>query len=176
MIGLQAAIVFRGHLMTTRATSAEAYQEIKDSGLLSKRRFDVYEELYLGGPGTQTEVVHRLWAKIPGKKMVGQPSFTPRFAELERLGVIVETGERQCTITGKRCIEWETTTNLPVKLNGSKRREFWVVLGIHVNSLKVTPMTVFATEAEALAYKAKYVSAYVGCSELEVIRVVEARR
>ena len=40
---------------------------------------------------------------------------TPRFAELEKLGVIMPVGERKCAISGNRCIEWDVTAGLPVK-------------------------------------------------------------
>lgn len=154
----------------TRRTSAEAYYEIKANGLLSKRRFEVYEELYLGGPGTQTEVVHRIWAKrAHGLRRPGQPSFTPRFRELLKRGVIVEVCERPCKITGRNCIEWETTTNLPLTVAARRKREFWIGMDPW-GRLKA-----FETEEQARKHYVGEGSMFVD-SEIQIIRTVEKRR
>jgi len=93
-------------------TSIDAYQEIKMNGLLGRRQFQVYEALYLLGPSTQMEVVRHILA---GEDATDH-GFTPRFAELERMGAIVKSGEKHCDITGRNVIAWAVTGTVPVKL------------------------------------------------------------
>jgi hypothetical protein len=99
--------------MSTRDTSIEAYHAIRDNGLLSKRRFQVYDELYHNGPLTANEVVRKYQRTNPNIK---DASINGRFSELERIGVIRDTGEvRVDEISGHNCILWDVTSNLPVK-------------------------------------------------------------
>lgn len=90
-----------------RKTSLDAYYEIKKSGLLSERRFQVYEIIVKRGPITQSE----LTSMFPGR----DNSMRPRFAELEVLGVIRSIGTRTCRITGRNVHEWAATSGLPEK-------------------------------------------------------------
>lgn len=92
-----------------RKTSIDAYNEIREKGLLGPLQLAVYEIVFLKGPITQGEVWHD---HLPSRQ---RPTVTPRFAELERLGVISSTGERPCRVTGKRARTWEATKNLPEK-------------------------------------------------------------
>jgi DNA-binding MarR family transcriptional regulator len=96
-----------------RSTSINVYKQIEAEGLLSKRRFEVYRAIYNKGPMTQNETLHYLNAP--------QSSITPRFAELERMGVIKAIGERSCSITGRVVLVWQTTNNLPVKYEKAKK-------------------------------------------------------
>jgi len=93
-----------------RRTSVAAYTKIKDQGLLSTRRFQAYEALYHHGPLTAAEC----WKKCPGAQI---DSIRPRMAELRDLGVIVEVGEKECSVTGMRAILWDVTEALPKKLD-----------------------------------------------------------
>lgn len=93
-----------------RDTSIEAYNTIKANGLLSERRFEVYEALYFFGPMTQTQVSARI-------KHALAHSITPRFAELKHMGVIIEVGEVICETTGMNVILWDVTKNLPTPLD-----------------------------------------------------------
>jgi hypothetical protein len=99
----------------TRKTSIEAYHEIKASGLLSKRRFEVYDALFHYGPMTQMETFVKL-------KHLSQHTVTPRFAELRKMGVIEEVGERACTVTGINVIAWDVTSSLPTQLPKGKTK------------------------------------------------------
>jgi len=93
--------------MTVRMTSIEAYNDIRDNGLLGKLQFEVYEVLYNHGPLTQGE----LWSRFfPNAQ---RHSIAPRFAELKDRGVVVEVGERPCQITGVNSIVWDVTDHLP---------------------------------------------------------------
>lgn len=99
----------------TRLTSIEAYQEIKANGLLSRRRFQVYETLHLAPlPLTAMETARRILGVL-------DHSISPRFAELKQQGVIEECGERPCRITGRTAILWRTTSELPVALKKWER-------------------------------------------------------
>lgn len=90
-----------------RSTSAEAYYQIKEEGLLSKRRWEVYDALFTCGPSTQMECYKSLKTNTP------RDSFTPRFTELKRLGVVKELGERECSVTGRNVLVWDITGRLP---------------------------------------------------------------
>ena len=93
-----------------RDTSIEVYHQVKAEGLLSKRRFEVYECLFHHGPMTQSETLIKLNINNGN---VNQHSITPRFAELKDLGVIKETRKRPCKITNRTVYEWDVTSNLP---------------------------------------------------------------
>lgn len=93
----------------SRQTSIETYNIIKANGLLSERRWEVYSFLFENGPLTQTELTNRF-----PKGM--ENSLRPRFAELEKMGVIKVVDVRQCKVTGRSVYEWEVTDKLPVKL------------------------------------------------------------
>lgn len=96
-----------------RDTSIQTYREITENGLLSKRRFDVYDVLFHHGPLTQTEV-HAIVAK---NTKISIRSITPRFSELERMGVIREVDRKICSVTGRQCIRWDVTSKLPIKFD-----------------------------------------------------------
>lgn len=99
----------------TRKTSIDAFVQIQREGLLSKRRFEVYFVLYHYGPLTQNET----------SKLVmdaSQRSITPRFAELERSGVIEVVGKKLCNITGRRVTLWDVTASIPRKIKKQKQK------------------------------------------------------
>lgn len=101
-----------------RDTSIAAYNQIKEEGLLSKRRLEVYSVLFHNGPLTCGEV-WRDHFKIRG---VSQNSINPRLSELRNAGVLIETGERSCRVTGKTCITWDVTSKLPVETVKKKEK------------------------------------------------------
>jgi hypothetical protein len=45
----------------------------------------------------------------------------PRFAELERVGVIAVVGEKDCSVTGRNVLLWDVTEKLPIKLEKEKK-------------------------------------------------------
>lgn len=102
----------------TRRTSIETYHAIKDNGLLSELRWRVYDLLFHHGPLTQMELCRK--NADPG---VQDRSLMPRFAELEKMGVIEVIGERICTITGRMVLVWDVTDRLPVKWDKPKRQK-----------------------------------------------------
>lgn len=97
--------------MITRATSLEAYEEIKANGLLSKARWRIYRVLCEQGPMTASELFNYLETR-EGVKV--NWNTRTRFTELRDLGVIAELEERKCRITGQRVIVWAPTCNLPL--------------------------------------------------------------
>ena len=89
-----------GRSKVIRETSIEAYNEIKENGLLSKRRFQVYETLYNNGPLTTGEI----WYIYFRDQGISQNSINPRLSELVSLGVVSEVGKRSCKITGRNVL------------------------------------------------------------------------
>ena len=99
--------------MKTRQTSIDCYNEIKEQGLLSKMRFEVYSALLsMGKPSTTREVYETM-------NVIKQEA--TRFTELRKLGVIYEVQNRKCTITGRTSIEWGLTDRLPVDFKSSNK-------------------------------------------------------
>ena len=98
--------------MNTRQTSIDCYNKIKEEGLLSKRRLQVYESIYNSAPCTASEVF---------KEKNLKTNQSGRFTELRDLGVIYEKGERICSITGRNVIEWDLTDRLPVNVKNTNK-------------------------------------------------------
>jgi len=96
--------------MGVELTSIEAYQTIRDNGLLSKRRWQVYDFIYRNQPCT-------LNAIIQGLARTGQNTgaISGRISELRRLSVIEPCGD-QVAPTGHRVLLWRTTRGLPKKI------------------------------------------------------------
>jgi hypothetical protein len=101
--------------MKTRQTSIECYNEIRANGLLSKRRFEVYEALLSSAPCTSSEAIRN------AKTTFGVFGVSSRFTELRDLGVIYEVRTRECTVTGRNVIEWDLTDRLPVNVKKSNK-------------------------------------------------------
>tara|TARA_R110000824_G_scaffold10380_9_gene45885 strand:- start:72 stop:491 length:420 start_codon:yes stop_codon:yes gene_type:complete len=101
--------------MNIRQTSIECFNKIKQEGLLSKRRLEVYEALYTSAPCTSSEAIRN------AKTTFGVFGVSSRFTELRDLGVIYEKGEKQCTITGRNVIEWDLTDKLPVNFKNKNK-------------------------------------------------------
>lgn len=101
--------------MTIRRTSREAYEEIAARGLLSEQRFAVYAALHRAGPSTSHELARWMDEQQVGQKET-RAMVSRRLPELRDSGVVVETRERACRVTGRTCIEWQTTTALPSRL------------------------------------------------------------
>ena len=101
--------------MTTRQTSIDCYNKIKQEGLLSKRRFEVYEALLSSAPCTSSEAIRN------AKTTFGVFGVSSRFTELRDLGVIYEKGEKKCSITGRNVIEWDLTDRLPINIKNPNK-------------------------------------------------------
>ena len=101
--------------MKTRQTSIDCYNEIRANGLLSKRRFEVYEALLSSAPCTSSEAIRN------AKTTFGVFGVSSRFTELRDLGVIYEVRTRECTVTGRNVIEWDLTDRLPINVKKSNK-------------------------------------------------------
>lgn len=106
--------------MTVRRTSIEAYNTIKENGLLSKRRWEVYEVLFNYGPLTGGEIGRKM-ASYRSAVSTADRNIHARLTELRNFGVVYEVGERDCRVTGMSVIEWDVTEALPVKFEKPTR-------------------------------------------------------
>ena len=84
--------------MKTRQTSIDCYNEIKNSGLLSKRRFETFEAIIKIAPCTASEVQHSINYNNGGRDCM------KRISELRDRGVIYEVKTRECRVTGRNVI------------------------------------------------------------------------
>lgn len=101
--------------MKTRQTSIDCYNQIRENGLLSKRRLEVYEALLSTAPCTSSEAIRN------AKTTFGVFGVSSRFTELRDLGVIYEKDVRPCKVTGRNVIEWDLTDRLPLTLKKSNK-------------------------------------------------------
>ena len=100
-----------------RSTSIEAYRTIQENGLLSKRRWEVYDILYQHGPLTQLELAEHYF---PGT----QPrNVQPRVSELEDLQVVSCVGHKIDARTKMANMLWDVTDNLPIKPEKKKSKD-----------------------------------------------------
>lgn len=96
-----------------RDTSIEAYNRIKDEGLLSERRLQVYEILFENGPLTGNQLIKIAQKQYP---MLNTGAFNTRLSELRNAGVVKELREIICPVTGYNVILWDVTSRLPIKV------------------------------------------------------------
>jgi len=94
-----------------RDTSLSAYKQIKEQGLLSERRLQVYSDLFRYGPCTANE----LYLKMDRKVKSTQANIHPRLGELRESGVVNEITQRQCDVTNRMAIVWDVNSKLPIK-------------------------------------------------------------
>ena len=94
-----------------RDTSLIVYKQIKEEGLLSERRLQVYSDLFKYGPCTANE----LYEKMDRKVRSTQANIHPRLGELRGSGVVSEITQRQCRITNRTAIVWDVNSKLPIK-------------------------------------------------------------
>jgi hypothetical protein len=107
--------------MQTRQTSIEAYNKIKENGLLSQRRFEVYDYVFGNGPTTARGAVKALSKKRGEQVAISFSSYAARFSELRDVGVLAEVGTTIDKDTGCEVILWDVTDRLPIKLDKPKR-------------------------------------------------------
>lgn len=108
--------------MTVRQTSLWAYEEIKANGLLSERRWQVYDVLFRFGPLTGNEILSHLKREY-GVFAGNAPSIVSRCGELRAMGCVQEVRQRACSVTGMKVIEWDVTDRLPLKLDKPKKKK-----------------------------------------------------
>lgn len=83
-----------------RDTSIEVYHRIEAEGLLSERRWQVYNILFHNGPLTSSELfeIFKEKYKTPFRYNANVHS---RLNELEKLGLAKEVGEKHCKTVGE---------------------------------------------------------------------------
>lgn len=109
-----------------RATSRAAYDHIVNTGILGKRRTQVYIVLWHYGPLSSRDTwehIHKRYPSIP------QHSINPRMVELmEDLGVVKEVGETTCRHTGRRVMLFDVTDHIPRHRYHRRKRTTKLVL------------------------------------------------
>lgn len=96
-----------------RETSNNVYFQILSEGLLSGVRLAIYRELYISGAATTSELSKEL--NIP------RVTISPRLSEMKAMNIVKELDSpRYCSVTGRRCIAWDLTKELPVKKSKQK--------------------------------------------------------
>ncbi len=99
--------------MTVTNTSLKAYHDIRVSGKLARRQYQVLENLRYLNVATNTEVSNE--AKLPINQV------TPRMLELRKAGLVVQAGQRKCYITGRTCKTWRIADWTVVQKPGAKQ-------------------------------------------------------
>jgi len=84
-------------------TSLDAFQELKDKGLLGKRQSQILEVLEMIGPATNMEIAESTGWSIN--------RVTPRIYELRKEGFVVPVERRPCNITGNEAHTWGVKTS-----------------------------------------------------------------
>lgn len=96
-----------------RSTSIESYNKIKDNGLLSKRRWQVYDILFKHGALTASELAIKFRimyeSSAPNQLNIGT-----RLGELRDCGVASEVRSAICSATGMLVALWDVTSKLPL--------------------------------------------------------------
>jgi hypothetical protein len=107
--------------MNRRQTSIDCYNAIKENGLLSKRRMEVYEILFRYGDMTANEIVRKSKAHYPH---TNPSSFNARLSELKKYGVIIEVGEKKDIVSNNNCYIWGLTDRIPkdIKISRSTKK------------------------------------------------------
>jgi hypothetical protein len=105
--------------MNIRQTSIDCYNQIKQAGLLSKRRLQVYEVLLENGCLTGTEV--SILFKQKHFSSNHSEGIRNRITELFDRGVVYEKAIVECKTTGRKVIQWDLTDRLPVKVKSSNK-------------------------------------------------------
>ena len=101
--------------MKTRQTSIDCYNQIKQEGLLSTRRLEVYEAIFKNAPCTTNEALKDVHS---GSHGVGS-----RTSELRDAGVIYEKDVRPCKVTGRNVIEWDLTDRMPINIKKTNKKK-----------------------------------------------------
>ena len=94
-------------------TGSEAYFKAKQTGLLSKLRLEVYAVFCDKGQLTAGELIQT--AKEGGFRVSNSGTLATRISELVRFGVLYQSGQKKCSVTGYSACVYAVTGNLPVK-------------------------------------------------------------
>lgn len=92
----------------TQETSRESYHDYVASGMVSQRVTEVLLEITEGGPMNQTMAFQAVIRRT-GKQGVVKDAIGPRFATLERMGLIRQVGTYPCPVTKRSTVFYEAT-------------------------------------------------------------------
>lgn len=136
-----------------RDTSIGAYHQLKDSGDLAKRQWEVYDLLWDYGPGTSAEIFEHT---IGDKQRRTLTQSRARFTELRDMGVIQELGTVECKISGRRAILWDVTGSgkaLPITRKRATMRQWReIAYGLFEALERVVDEGVKPTDAALVEY------------------------
>ena len=105
-----------------KTTSIETYYSIKDSGVLSEKRMNVFDIFYENPNGlTGSEVSEIYKGKFPSSKH--SETIRNRITELCQMGVIVEMGVSECPYTKRKVMKWCCVDRLPIPLEKKPTRK-----------------------------------------------------
>ena len=105
-----------------KTTSIETYHSIKDSGVLSEKRMNVFDIFYENPNGlTGSEVSEIYKGKFPSSKH--SETIRNRITELCQMGVIVEMGVSECPYTKRKVMKWCCIDRLPIPLEKKPTRK-----------------------------------------------------
>lgn len=121
-------------------TSREAYEWCVANGIVSQRVAEVLKVLSEGGPMNQT-MAHQAVVRATGNVALAKYSVSPRFAVLERMGLIRNIGRNLCPVTQRSTIFYDVTCKAPTcteaeALNAADRREMVSTLKAEIVELK----------------------------------------
>jgi hypothetical protein len=106
----------------TRPTSIKAYEHLVENKLLVGKQRRIIEWL-TRGDYTSGETIDALAYTTPDDRSLRNVNaWRARFTELQQRGLIVEAGERECGITGRRALVWHFTGRTkPLKVTRVRR-------------------------------------------------------
>lgn len=95
-----------------KETSNEAYAYCIDKGLISQREAEVLKAITEKGRMNQS-MAHAEVALSTNNPHLQRHSIGPRFAMLERMGLIRQDGKDECPFTGRQTLFYVATGNKP---------------------------------------------------------------
>lgn len=103
----------------TRQTSIDVFNKIKESGLLSRKRLEVYSVLFEHGPLTGAQVTSIMRQK--GFISTVSETVRNRITELHKMKAVDIVKTVKCPITSQTVIQWDVSNKLPVKITNDKK-------------------------------------------------------
>jgi hypothetical protein len=94
-----------------RTASIEAFHDIKERGLLSKRRLQVYEILCMNGPLVGSEIARLVKEKYGA--WCESETIRNRLTEMRDQGFVCEVGKAIDPKNGRNVILWEIAARVP---------------------------------------------------------------
>jgi hypothetical protein len=103
-------------------TSIDTYHAIRDSGVLSEKRMNVFDIFYENPNGlTGSEVSEIYKDKFPSSKH--SETIRNRITELFQMGVLVEVGVVECQFSKRSVMKWCCVDKMPIPLEKKATRK-----------------------------------------------------